>query len=49
MIQISNVNYRYANSEKGALRDINLKVKPGECVLFCGESGCGRRYLSSYG
>lgn len=42
MIQISNVNYRYANSEKGALRDINLKVKPGECVLFCGESGCGK-------
>ena len=42
MIQISNVNYQYANSEKGALHNVSLTVKPGECILLCGESGCGK-------
>ena len=26
--------------EHGGLHDINLKISDGECVLFCGRSGC---------
>lgn len=46
MIQISNVNFQYANSEMGALHDVSLSVKEGECVLLCGESGCGKTTLT---
>lgn len=46
MIQISNVNFKYSNSEKGALHDVSLSVKKGECVLLCGESGCGKTTIT---
>lgn len=46
MIQISNVNFQYANSEMGALHDINLSVKDGESILLCGESGCGKTTIT---
>lgn len=42
MIQIKNVNFTYANSDTGTLTDISLEIKQGECVLLCGESGCGK-------
>lgn len=43
IIQISNVSFQYENSEKGALHDVSLTVEPGECILLCGESGCGKQ------
>ena len=46
MIQLSNVDFQYANSEKGALHNISLSVKPGECILLCGESGCGKTTIT---
>lgn len=42
MIEIKNVNFKYSGSDIGSLNDINLKIAPGECVLFCGKSGCGK-------
>lgn len=42
MIKIENVNFAYANANSGALHDISLEVQPGECVLLCGASGCGK-------
>lgn len=46
IIQISNVSFQYENSEKGALHDVSLTVKPGECILLCGESGCGKTTIT---
>ncbi|MBD9183695.1 MAG: ATP-binding cassette domain-containing protein [Roseburia intestinalis] len=46
MIQISNVSFQYENSEKGALHDVSLTVEPGECILLCGESGCGKTTIT---
>lgn len=46
IIQISNVSFQYENSEKGALHDISLTVEPGECILLCGESGCGKTTIT---
>ena len=49
MIEIKNVNFRYANigesqadSSGGQLRNINLTFNKGECVLLTGGSGCGK-------
>lgn len=46
IIQISNVSFQYENSEKGALHDVSLTVGPGECILLCGESGCGKTTIT---
>ena len=46
IIQISNVSFQYENSEKGALYDVSLTVEPGECILLCGESGCGKTTIT---
>lgn len=46
MIQIQHVSFEYANAEKGALYDVSLEIRPGECVLLCGESGCGKTTIT---
>ena len=38
MIEFENVSFSYTGQEHGGLRDINLKISDGECVLFCGRS-----------
>ena len=42
MIELNNVEFKYANSESGALKDISLTIGSGEVVLLCGASGCGK-------
>lgn len=46
MIEFENVSFSYTGQEHGGLRDINLKISDGECVLFCGRSGCGKTTIS---
>ncbi|HWQ80283.1 MAG TPA: energy-coupling factor ABC transporter ATP-binding protein [Anaerovoracaceae bacterium] len=41
MITIDNVSFGYAH-EKDTLKNINFHIMPGECVLLCGKSGCGK-------
>lgn len=53
MIELKNVSFSYTRSmtgqesirgdqEQESLCDISLKIKGGECILFCGRSGCGK-------
>lgn len=42
MINLDNVSFKYQNTDESTLNNIHLKIKPGECVLLCGESGCGK-------
>ena len=42
MIHVKNVFFKYLEGEDYQLKNINLHVKPGECVLLCGKSGCGK-------
>ncbi|MDO4324121.1 MAG: energy-coupling factor ABC transporter ATP-binding protein [Lachnospiraceae bacterium] len=42
MIEFENVSFSYQGQEHDGLHEINLKIADGECVLFCGRSGCGK-------
>ncbi|MFI3201137.1 MAG: ABC transporter ATP-binding protein [Eubacteriales bacterium] len=46
MIEFENVSFSYYGAkEKFAVRNVNLSIKKGEVVLFCGKSGCGKTSL----
>ena len=42
MVELKQINFSYIEQETGGLRDINLTVRDGECILLCGRSGCGK-------
>lgn len=42
MIAIKHVSFTYQGSGSDGIEDINLTIAPGECVLLCGRSGCGK-------
>lgn len=46
MIKIENVSFKYPNSDRWSLRNINLNIKEGECVLLIGESACGKTSIT---
>ena len=35
-----------SGQEHDGLRDIDLTIADGECVLFCGRSGCGKTTIT---
>lgn len=41
MIKIENVSFGYTE-ERDTLKKIGIYIRPGECVLLCGKSGCGK-------
>lgn len=47
MVDIEQVDFSYHGEEThGSLHQINIQVKPGECVLLCGKSGCGKTTIT---
>ena len=42
MIKLENISFTYQGQNGGMLRNVNLEIKAGECVLLCGRSGCGK-------
>lgn len=46
MIELKNVSFSYQGQKYGSLQNVNLKIKDGECVLFCGRSGCGKTTIT---
>lgn len=43
MIDIRHVTFTYtAESAHGGIRDLDLRIRDGETVVLCGESGCGK-------
>lgn len=42
MIEFRHVSFAYPGQSEDRLQDLNLTISDGECVLFCGRSGCGK-------
>ena len=45
MIEFKNFGFKYNAQADYTLRDINLKINPGEKILIAGPSGCGKSTL----
>lgn len=45
MVKIISIEFKYANSEKYVLKNINLNVDKGEYISIVGENGCGKSTL----
>lgn len=41
MIELKDVSYSYSEEEQ-IVKNLNLKIQDGECILLCGRSGCGK-------
>ena len=44
-IAFENVSFQYSNSNRQALQNINLTIKPGETIALVGENGSGKTTL----
>lgn len=46
MVEIHDLSFKYPGNAEYSLERINLRIRDGECVLICGESGCGKTTLT---
>ncbi|OQK16627.1 lipid A export permease/ATP-binding protein MsbA [Methyloprofundus sedimenti] len=47
ILQFENVSFSYANSDKLALKNINLNIKSGQTIAIVGASGSGKTTLTN--
>lgn len=46
-VEFRNVSFRYPGSERLVLKNISLKIAPGETVAIMGATGCGKTSLAN--
>jgi len=44
-IDINNISFKYNENEKNIIKNLSLKIKPGEYVAIVGKTGCGKSTL----
>lgn len=45
MVELKNVSFSYEGTDVSGVKDIDLTIEKGTCVLLCGQSGCGKSTL----
>ena len=45
LIEVDDLSYRYRRATEPAIRNISLRIEPGEVLLVAGPSGCGKSTL----
>lgn len=46
MIKLEQISFSYSGVEKENLKNVNLSIHKGECILLCGRSGCGKTTIT---
>ena len=46
MVKSQTCSFRYQNGSTDALKGVDIQIHPGECVVLCGKSGCGKTTFS---
>ncbi|MCX6659679.1 MAG: ATP-binding cassette domain-containing protein, partial [Candidatus Bathyarchaeota archaeon] len=47
-IEINDVTWTYRKTEKPAITNLNLKIKPGEIIFVTGPAGAGKTTLCRF-
>lgn len=42
MVRLNDVSFSYDGQEENGLHHVSVEIPDGQCVLLCGESGCGK-------
>ena len=45
LVEVDGLTFRYRRATEPAVRDISLRIRPGEVLLVAGPSGCGKSTL----
>ena len=45
LVEIEGLSFRYLDSERWTLTDVDLEISQGEIVVLAGQSGCGKSTL----
>lgn len=45
LLSVQNLTFTYAAAATPAVQNVSFDVKDGECMLLCGQSGCGKTTL----
>jgi len=46
MIELNNCSFLYQNADTAVVKNLNLHIKSGECIVLCGKSGCGKTTIT---
>lgn len=46
MIEIKDASFSYEGKEGNGIKNVNITIQRGECIILCGGSGCGKTTIT---